>query len=67
MKIGIDWGGRKIEAIAIDSKDGSELNRFRIDSAKDYYKEVINGEKKLLTFIEKIPFLWIHGILCCLN
>ena len=31
MKIGIDWGGTKIEAIAIDSKDGSELNRIRID------------------------------------
>ena len=42
MKIGIDWGGTKIEAIAIDSKDGSELNRIRIDSPKDNYKEIIS-------------------------
>ena len=43
MKIGIDWGGTKIEAIAIDSKDGSELNRIRIDSPKDNYKEIISA------------------------
>ena len=24
MKIGIDWGGTKIEGIAIDSSDGNE-------------------------------------------
>ena len=45
MKIGIDWGGTKIEAIAIDSKDGSELNRIRIDSPKDNYKEIIHITK----------------------
>ena len=26
MKIGIDWGGTKIEGIAIDPKNGKELN-----------------------------------------
>ena len=26
MKIGIDWGGTKIEGIAIDSVDGNEQN-----------------------------------------
>ena len=25
MKIGIDWGGTKIEGIAIDSKNGKEI------------------------------------------
>ena len=26
MKIGIDWGGTKIEGIAIDPNNGTELN-----------------------------------------
>ncbi len=34
MKIGIDWGGTKIEAIAIDSLNGEELQRIRIDAPK---------------------------------
>ena len=33
MKIGVDWGGTKIEAIAID-ENGSEVNRIRVDSPK---------------------------------
>ena len=48
MKIGIDWGGTKIEAIAIDSKDGSELNRIRVDSPKDNYKEIINSVTQII-------------------
>ena len=48
MKIGIDWGGTKIEAIAIDSKDGSELNRIRIDSPKDNYKEIISAVAQIV-------------------
>ena len=48
MKIGIDWGGTKIEAIGIDSKDGSEKNRIRIDSPKDNYKEIISAVAHLV-------------------
>ena len=48
MKIGIDWGGTKIEAIAIDSKDGSELNRIRVDSPKDNYKEIISSVTQII-------------------
>ena len=53
MKIGIDWGGTKIEAIAIDSKDGSELNRIRIDSPKDNYEEIIKAVVNLVKDISK--------------
>ena len=35
MKIGIDWGGTKIEGVAIDSDTGEEINRIRLDSPKD--------------------------------
>ena len=42
MKIGIDWGGTKIEAIAIDPLNGEELNRLRIDSPKNNYEEIIS-------------------------
>ena len=28
MKIGVDWGGTKIEAISIDSETGKEINRI---------------------------------------
>ena len=42
MKIGIDWGGTKIEAIAIDPLNGKELNRIRIDSPKNNYEEIIS-------------------------
>ena len=40
MKIGIDWGGTKIEGIAIDPKTGTELNRIRVDSPKENYEEI---------------------------
>jgi fructokinase len=53
MKIGIDWGGTKIEAIAIDSKDGSEVNRIRVDSPKDSYKEIISAVVNLIKDISK--------------
>ena len=51
MKIGIDWGGTKIEAIAIDSSSGEELNRIRVDSPKDNYDEIIS---KVIDLINKI-------------
>ena len=50
MKIGIDWGGTKIEGIAIDSKNGKEINRIRVDSPKYNYDEIIS---KVVTMVEK--------------
>ena len=51
MRIGIDWGGTKIEAISIDSKNGNELNRIRVDSPKDNYKEIISTIAQLINDI----------------
>ena len=51
MKIGIDWGGTKIDGIAIDSKNGKEINRIRVDSPKDNYDEIIS---KVVEVIENI-------------
>ena len=47
MKIGIDWGGTKIEGIAIDPKNGTELNRIRVDSPKENYEEIFVKDKAL--------------------
>ena len=51
MRIGIDWGGTKIDAISIDSKNGNELNRIRVDSPKDNYKEIISTIAQLINDI----------------
>ena len=40
MKIGIDWGGTKIEGVVIDSDTGEEIRRIRLDSPKDNYEEI---------------------------
>ena len=53
MKIGIDWGGTKIEGIAIDSADGDELNRIRVDSPKDNYEEIISTVVSLINDMTK--------------
>ena len=52
MQIGIDLGATKIESVVLE-KDGSEVQRNRVDSPKNYHKtlEVItnivnNIEKK---------------------
>ena len=42
MKVGIDWGGTKIEGIVLDSSTGKELLRKRVDSPKENYVEIIN-------------------------
>ena len=36
MKVGIDWGGTKIEAIVLDSSTGKELLRKRVDACLLY-------------------------------
>ena len=62
MKIGIDWGGTKIEAIAIDDNDGSELNRIRVDSPKDNYEQIINSVVNLINEISKEADKFTVGI-----
>ena len=42
MKVGIDWGGTKIEGIVLEPSTGKELLRKRVDAPKDNYEEIIN-------------------------
>ena len=42
MKIGLDWGGTKLEAIALDPITNEELARNRIDSPKDDYRKILS-------------------------
>lgn len=48
MKIGVDWGGTKIEAVLINSSDGAEINRLRVDSPQDDYGAIIKGVVDLI-------------------
>ena len=41
MKIGLDWGGTKLEAIALDKVTNEELARNRVDSPKNNYEEIL--------------------------
>ena len=43
MKIGIDWGGTKIEALALDPITNNEINRIRIESPKNDYKKILQA------------------------
>lgn len=51
MRIGIDVGGTKIEALAIDN-DGNELLRYRVDTPRDDYKGTIDAMTALVRRIE---------------
>ena len=53
MKIGIDWGGTKIEGIAIDPKNGIEINRIRVDSPKDNYEEIVSKVAEVIKELSK--------------
>ena len=55
MKIGVDWGGTKIEAVAIDPVDGSEIERTRIDAPQDDYEKLIHSVVNLVNQISE-PF-----------
>ena len=55
MKIGVDWGGTKIEAVAIDPVDGSEIKRTRIDAPQDDYEKLILSVVNLVNQISE-PF-----------
>ena len=52
MRIGIDLGGTKIEAIALDEK-GIELLRRRIQTPRDDYTATINAITGLVHYIEQ--------------
>ena len=51
MKVGIDWGGTKIEGIVLEPSSGKELLRKRVDAPKDKYVEIINKVCELITDI----------------
>ena len=53
MKIGIDWGGTKIEGISIDPKNGTELNRIRVDSPKENYEEIVSKVVEVIKELSK--------------
>ena len=48
MKIGLDWGGTKLETISLDPVTNEELTRIRIDSPKDDYQEILNAVYNLI-------------------
>ena len=48
MKLGLDWGGTKIEAIALDPVTNEELIRNRIDSPKNNYQDILNAVYNLI-------------------
>ena len=51
MKVGIDWGGTKIEGIVLEPSTGKELLRKRVDAPKDNYVEIINKVWELINNI----------------
>ena len=51
MRIGIDWGGTKIEAVALGS-DGRELARERIATPRGDYEGCVRAVVRLVTGLE---------------
>ena len=62
MKIGIDWGGTKIEAIALDPESFEEINRVRVDAPKDNYQEILNTVSSLIKSISANSTKYSVGI-----
>ncbi len=52
VRIGIDWGGTKIEAVAMDG-DGRELVRVRIRTPRHDYEGSIRAAAELVASIER--------------
>ena len=52
VRIGIDWGGTKIEALAMDA-DGQELRRLRIPTPRHDYEGSIRAAVELVASIER--------------
>ena len=48
MKIGIDWGGTKIEGIVLDQNSNKEISRKRVDAPKGDYEEIIEVVSNLI-------------------
>ena len=51
MRIGVDLGGTKIEAIALDD-EGNMLQRRRVDTPRDDYDAIVNAIVNLVEGIE---------------
>ena len=51
MLIGIDWGGTKIEGIAM-ARDGAELARLRIDTPRHDYRGCIARITEMIAGLE---------------
>lgn len=52
VRIGMDWGGTKIEALAMDA-DGRELRRVRIPTPRHDYEGSIRAAAELIASIER--------------
>ena len=48
MKIGLDWGRTKLEAIALEPLTNEEIVRNRVDSPKDNYQKIIDTVHNLI-------------------
>ena len=53
MKIGIDWGGTKIEGIVLDPSSGEEVVRKRVEAPKENYDSIIQTVQNLILDISK--------------
>ena len=53
MKIGIDWGGTKIEGIVLDPSSGKEVVRKRVEAPKENYDSIIKTVQNLIFEISK--------------
>ncbi|MGD0913462.1 MAG: ROK family protein, partial [Terracidiphilus sp.] len=51
VRIGIDWGGTKIEALAMDAA-GCELRRVRIPTPRNDYEGSIRAAVEMVALIE---------------
>ena len=51
MRVGIDWGGTKIEGIVLEPSTGKEILRKRVDAPKDNYLAIINKVCELINDI----------------
>ena len=52
LRIGVDLGGTKTEAIALDRQSGAELARLRVATARDDYDATIIAIKELVGELE---------------
>lgn len=53
LRLGIDFGGTKTEIIGLDARNGKELYRKRIPTARDDYQKTLKSFKGLIDEAEK--------------